>query len=155
MTPSAPERALRVTPMSTADIVEAAVWIAALPPWRLAGATPASMQQDMLKRRCVALRDGDEVIAVAAHAPERTIGAFLSVLAVRPDRQGNGVGSHLLDIVEREIFRTKAEVHVCISAADEVGGAWLRARGYRQQATLPGYGLTGSVVALYVRRRTP
>lgn len=154
MSPSPPDRALRVTPMSTGDIVEAAVWIAALPPWRLAGATPASMQQEMLKRRCVALRDGSEIIAVAAHAPERREGAFLSVLAVRPDRQGQGVGSHLLDIVEREIFQTQVEVHVCISEADEVGGAWLRARGYRLKATLPGYGLTGAVVALYVRRRT-
>ena len=154
MSLSPPERALRVTPMSTADIVEAAVWIAALPPWRLAGATPVSMQQEMLKRRCVALRDGCDIIAVAAHASERSIGAFLSVLAVRPDRQGQGVGSHLLAIVEREIFQTRPEVHVCVSAEDEVGGAWLRARGYRQKATLPGYGLTGSVAALYVRRRT-
>ena len=103
--------------------------------------------------------DGDDLLGYACWGPTPdTIGTYdLYWIAVDRARQGEGIGTQLVQAVEQGLFVAGGRlivVETSTRAEYTPTRAFYAARGYRQTATIPGYYAPGDDLVIYVKDLT-
>ena len=86
----------------------------------------------------VAVGPADEPLGYAIVVPDSESVAYLPELAVDPGRQGEGIGSELLDGVA-DRFPTHDELRLTVRAIDEEARSFYRENGFERRERLPGH----------------
>jgi len=129
-------------------------WIAAIEPWRSLGygATPLAR---WLGRQAVAgnervWRERPKVTPSGVLVVQKDVllGWFVSLLAVRPEAAGRGIGTALLGDVATETFRARRWLYLSCDATNEDALAFYRKLGFKQVGRLPDLVRVGRVELL-------
>ena len=109
--------------------------------------------------RFIGAFDDDRLIGYACWGPTPdTLGTHdLYWIVVERDRQGSGVGSRLLDHVERAVSGEGGRLIVVETSGRTDYAptrAFYEARGYTRAATIPGYYAPGDDLAIYTKDLT-
>lgn len=103
--------------------------------------------------------DGDTLVGYACFGPTPdTLGTFdLYWIAVDRERQGAGVGTHLVTAVEKTLSASGGRLIVVETSSREEYRAtrgFYEARGYTKTATIPGYYAKGDDLVIYIKDLT-
>jgi GNAT superfamily N-acetyltransferase len=149
-----PSTSLRFTPLDSGAIAEAATWMAASSPWRDIGLSYGRVLQLMLACRGVGMRGPDaSVVAVAFLDTARPESGGISLIAVRPDRRGEGLATHLLATVELDLFRAHDTVTAHAPTGYAPAARFFARNGYRASMELRAFGPEQVDLMLYVKNR--
>lgn len=120
---------------------------------------PQQMMKDFLAgntagHRCLVDVEDEEVIGVAYYAPAvATDGTwYLIMLAVRPDRQGQGRGATLMQHVEKALREDKQRILLVETSGDatyEKTRSFYAKCGYEQEARVRDYYAAGEDMVLF------
>ena len=160
---SHPPAAIRA--MDTGDIPTIARWVAATPLWRRYGLTVSEVGA-LLER---GLAGGDLLLVADAPAPDGKAGGlawclergafgrspYLRLLGVRADLAGHGIGSALLDALERRLAGSAGELFLLVADFNAAAQRFYRRRGYVQAGAIDGYVLPGVTELLFWKRLPP
>lgn len=110
--------------------------------------------------RCLVVEDDGSVTAVV-YAEERPAADRvweLTMLGVRPERQGRGDGTALLGAIERDLSASGVRLLVVETSATaqyDSARRFYTARGYEQVATVQDYWADGDDLVVFRKRLTP
>ena len=124
-----------IRPLSDADLPRCAAFMAAQDPWKTLGIGAdrclSGISGAHLVRHGLYL-DGGVVGLAVAHPTGFVSSPYLAVLAVAAAHTGCGFGSRLLEHVEREAFRDRRNLFLCVTSFNERAQRFYLARGYQQ-----------------------
>jgi ribosomal protein S18 acetylase RimI-like enzyme len=136
-----------------------ATWIAGIEPWRGLGYRPAPLGRYLARTA----RDGEVWLAAvgARGAPVGIVavtdgfllGGFISLLAVKPDASGQGVGQALVDRVAKRVFAHRRWLFVSCDANNLRALRFYRRLGFVRVGRLPDLVQPGRVELLLRKRR--
>jgi ribosomal protein S18 acetylase RimI-like enzyme len=103
--------------------------------------------------------EGDELVGYACFGPTPdTLGTFdLYWIAVDRSRQGAGIGTQLVEAVERQLSADGCRLIVVETSSRADYGptrGFYEARGYAKTATIPGYYAPGDDLVIYAKDLT-
>jgi ribosomal protein S18 acetylase RimI-like enzyme len=140
-----------------------ASWIVGIEPWRSLGYAPAPLGRylaRMAREREVWLARQEKgggkrgaPLGIVVVQDGFLLGGFVSLLAVRPEASGRGVGSALMEHVAARIFRARNWLFVSCDAGNPGALAFYRKLGFERVGRLPDLVKTGRVELLLRRRR--
>jgi ribosomal protein S18 acetylase RimI-like enzyme len=126
-------------------------------PWRSLGYTAPGLGRWL---RRVARRgwvrvaaEAGEVRAVVVVQPDVLLGAFVSLLAVRSDQAGQGLGRRLVEDVARRVFRRQRWLYTSSDAGNRGAAAFYRKLGFERVGRLPDLVRPGRVEVLWRKGR--
>jgi ribosomal protein S18 acetylase RimI-like enzyme len=131
--------------------------LAAIDPWARLGVGAATMTaflgaSNEIRRCFTILDDGRPAGAVAVMFPWLA-GPYLNLLGLFPAYQGRGLGTSMLDWLEREAAAAGARnCYLCVSAFNDRAIAFYRAAGYQQAGRLDGLVVDGEDELLMRKR---
>jgi ribosomal protein S18 acetylase RimI-like enzyme len=134
-------------------------WIAAMEPWSSLGYGAAGLSRflrrsaragGVLVAREIAARE--RVVAVVAVQDGVLLGRFVSLLAVRPDAAGRGIGRALLARVEAQTARKRRWLFVSADASNRAALGFYRKLGFVRVGRLPDLVAEGRVEILLRKR---
>jgi [ribosomal protein S18]-alanine N-acetyltransferase len=148
---------VRATPASARA---QAAWIVKMEPWRGLGykAPPLGKYLGRMARErevWVARQPGraGAMLGMVVVQDGFLLGGFVSLLAVRPEAVGQGVGRALMEHVAARIFTSRAWLFVSCDAANPAALAFYRKLGFRRVGRLPDLIKPGRVEVLLRRGR--
>jgi ribosomal protein S18 acetylase RimI-like enzyme len=119
-------------------------WIVAMEPWRSLGYSAAPLGRylgRMAKEREVWLARGAErgapPLGLVVVQDGVLLGAFVSLLVVRPERAGQGVGHALMAHVESRVFEKRPWLFTSCDAANPRVLSFYRKLGFSRVGRLP------------------
>jgi ribosomal protein S18 acetylase RimI-like enzyme len=128
---------------SPATAARQATWIAEMEPWRGLGFKQAGLARFLHR----AARGGQVWLASATRRgsalgllvlqPDVLLGNFVSVLAVRPDAAGQGIGRRLMTSAQDKTFANRRWLFVSADATNRRALAFYRKLGFTRVARLP------------------
>jgi ribosomal protein S18 acetylase RimI-like enzyme len=103
--------------------------------------------------------DGDDLVGYACYGPTPdTLGTYdLYWIAVDRARQGTGIGTRLVQAIERTLATARGRLIVVETSSRSDYTAtrgFYEARGYRRTATIPGYYAPGDDLVIYAKDLT-
>jgi ribosomal protein S18 acetylase RimI-like enzyme len=118
-----------------------AEWIVTMEPWASMGYRAAPLGRWL--GRCartggVLLAESDDVLGVIVFQPDFLLGNFISLLAVRPQAAGQGVGRALVARVEKATFKKRRWLYVSSDSANQSAARFYKKLGFSRVARLPG-----------------
>jgi ribosomal protein S18 acetylase RimI-like enzyme len=121
-----------------------AVWIVGIEPWKSLGYEAAKLGSylgRMAKEREVwmarAPGRGGGPLGLVVVQEGFLLGAFVSLLAVRPDEAGKGVGRALMDHVAAQVFAKRPWLYVSCDADNKRALTFYRKQGFQRVGRLP------------------
>ena len=119
-----------------------AEWIAAMEPWHSLGYQRAGLARYLrrmarAKQVLMAEKQG-RVLGIVVFQPDFLLGRFITLLAVRPEAGGQGIGRALVARVEKETFKTRRWLYVSSDSANESADRFYKKLGFSRVARLPG-----------------
>jgi ribosomal protein S18 acetylase RimI-like enzyme len=131
-----------------------AAWIAAIDPWRALGYQQRTLARWLSRsaraRQVQVLDDGQAIIVVQ---PDVLLGSFIALLAVRPERAGQGLGRALVEHVARQTFKKKRWLYVSSDLANKDAAKFYRRIGFEKIARIPDLVRAGHTEVLWRRAR--
>jgi ribosomal protein S18 acetylase RimI-like enzyme len=121
-----------------------ASWIVGIEPWRGLGYAAAPLgrylgrmarEREVWLARAAGPRGAPAGIVVVQDG--FLLGAFVSLLAVRPETSGQGVGRALMEHVAANVFTTRAWLFVSCDSANPRALAFYRKLGFARVGRLP------------------
>jgi ribosomal protein S18 acetylase RimI-like enzyme len=132
---------MRVRRASFATARRQAAWIAAIDPWRSLGYTAPGLARWLGRRarsgQVLVTGRPPQVDAVVVVQPDVLLGDFIALLAVRPERAGQGIGRALIDHVARATFKRRRWLYVSSDLANRPAARFYRKVGFRAVARIP------------------
>lgn len=139
------------------EIVSCASWMAACDPWKRLGidadALVASMSDPLRETHFAWV--GTEVVGVVTLLMYGALRGYIQLLAVHPSRQGQGIGSRLLDFAEQRIFAEVPNVFICASSFNVGAQRLYERQGYSTVGQLTDYLVKGYAEILMRKSRGP
>jgi ribosomal protein S18 acetylase RimI-like enzyme len=118
--------------------------------WEATGALPPV---DAGRSRARASREG--VLGVVVAQPQVLLGAFISLVAVRPEAAGRGVGRALVERVADVTFARRRWLYTSSDAGNRAAAAFYRRLGFARVGRLPDLVKAGRTEILWRRGRSP
>lgn len=150
---------ITIRPMTTHDIPLLSAWLVKLPLMQRYGLTyeRAASNFKIGMERGDWLLTADAAAAAAGFAWVIPRGAFgrspyLRLIGVRADLASAGIGSRLLDAMERKAADVADDLFLLVSDFNESGQRFYRRQGYEQVGAIPGFVLP-DVSELMFRKR--
>jgi ribosomal protein S18 acetylase RimI-like enzyme len=116
-------------------------WIVGIEPWRGLGYSAAPLGKylaRMAKEREVwVAKEGRAPLGLVVVQDGFLLGGFVSLLAVRPEASGQGVGGALMDHVAARTFRARAWLFVSCDSANRAALGFYKKLGFSQVGKLP------------------
>jgi ribosomal protein S18 acetylase RimI-like enzyme len=119
-------------------------WIVGIEPWRGLGYSAAPLGNylgRMAKEREVWVARGEgragAPLGLVVVQDGFLLGAFVSLLAVRPEAAGQGVGRALMEHVAARVFKSRAWLFVSCDAANQRALSFYRKLGFARVGRLP------------------
>jgi len=121
------------------------VWIVGIEPWRSLGYQAAPLGNylgRMAREREVWIargpgRGGGPPLGLVVVQDGFLLGGFVSLLAVRPEEAGQGVGHALMEHVARQVFAKRPWLFVSCDAGNRRALAFYRKLGFQRVGRLP------------------
>jgi ribosomal protein S18 acetylase RimI-like enzyme len=133
-------------------------WIAAIEPWRSLGYQAPALGRWLA--RCarrqwvwVAAEGRAAPLGIIVVQPEVLLGSFISLVAVRPDAAGRGVGRALVEAAARRVFRKSRWLYTSSDAANIPAARFYRKLGFQRVGRLPALIREGRTEILWRRGR--
>jgi ribosomal protein S18 acetylase RimI-like enzyme len=149
----------RIVRASAATARAVASWVAAIEPWRGLGYQPGPLGRYLARMAgegnvWVAARPGRSrgVAAVAVATDGFLLGGFISLLAVRPDANGQGLGRALIDHIEARAAAKRRWLFVSCDAGNAAALRFYRRLGFARVGRLPDLVAPGRVELLLRKR---
>jgi ribosomal protein S18 acetylase RimI-like enzyme len=134
-------------------------WIAAMEPWHKLGyqAQPLGRYLRRMARtdRVLVAEEKRIVLGILVFQPEFLLGAFVALLAVRPECAGKGIGRALMARFEQATFARKRWLYVSSDSANRAAARFYRKLGFSRAARLPGLIRDGCTELLWSKKRDP
>jgi ribosomal protein S18 acetylase RimI-like enzyme len=134
-----------------------ASWIAAMEPWRSLAyrVQPLARYLRRMARNRGALmaEEKGQVLGIIAFQPDFLLGAFVALLAVRPDAAGKGIGRALMARVEKATFAKRRWLYVSSDSANRAAARFYKKLGFARAARLPGLIQVGRTEILWRKQR--
>jgi ribosomal protein S18 acetylase RimI-like enzyme len=137
-----------------------AEWIVGIEPWKGLGYSAAPLGRylgRMAKEREVWLARGEgrraPPLGLVVVQDGFLLGGFVSLLAVRPDAAGQGVGRGLMEHVAAQVFRDRAWLFVSCDSANPGALRFYKKLGFERVGRLPDLIKPGRVELLLRKRR--
>lgn len=159
--------ALIVRPLDEADVDACAAIMFGLPLWRRYGVITLDAARARIGRMYTESRAGHSRTQVAEHRG-RVVGfvyylsrgtfghsGYVWSVGVASDQQGRGVGGHLMDAAETDIFGTGPNVFLLVSADNADARRFYERRGYRRVGELADYVIRGITEIVYRKTLGP
>jgi ribosomal protein S18 acetylase RimI-like enzyme len=131
-----------------------AAWIAAMDPWRALGYQEGALGRWLSRsaraRQVSVAGEGQAIIVVQ---PDVLLGSFIALLAVRPERAGQGLGRALVEHVARQTFAKKRWLYVSSDMANKDAAKFYRRIGFEKIARIPDLVRVGRTELLWRRGR--
>jgi ribosomal protein S18 acetylase RimI-like enzyme len=83
-------------------------------------------------------KEARRIIGVLAFQTDFLLGTFIALLAVHPEARGQGVGSTLLERIERATFAKRRWLYVSSDGTNTPAARFYRLAGFERIARLPG-----------------
>jgi ribosomal protein S18 acetylase RimI-like enzyme len=152
---------VRIVRASAAVAQAQAGWIAALEPWRGLGYRAAALGRYLARMAgahevWVARAGADTrapIAAVVAVQDGVLLGAFVGLLAVRPDAAGAGLGTRLMEHVAARVLAERRWLYVSCDSGNAGALRFYRRLGFARVGRLPDLVKPGSVEILLRRGR--
>jgi ribosomal protein S18 acetylase RimI-like enzyme len=148
---------MRIRTLEPALAARQSTWIVHLEPWRSLGYAGRPLGRYLRRMagagQVLAAVDGGAVLGVVAWQPDFLLGRFVSLLAVRPEAAGRGVGRALMARVEKLAFARKRWLWVSSDAANRRAAGFYRKLGFQRMARLPDLVAAGHVEILWRKGR--
>ena len=117
-------------------------WIAAMEPWHSLGYQRTGLARYLRRmaraKQVLTAEDKGRVLGIVVFQPDFLLGRFITLLAVRPEAGGQGIGRALVEHVEKETFKTRRWLYVSSDSANLSAGRFYRKLGFSRVARLPG-----------------
>jgi ribosomal protein S18 acetylase RimI-like enzyme len=140
-----------------------AEWIVGIEPWKSLGYSAAPLGRylgRMAKERDVWLARPEKAdgrssppLGLVVVQDGFLLGGFVSLLAVRPDASGHGVGRGLMEHVAAQVFRDRAWLFVSCDSANAGALRFYKKLGFTRVGRLPDLIKPGRVELLLRKRR--
>ncbi|HEX2657894.1 MAG TPA: N-acetyltransferase [Polyangia bacterium] len=136
-------------------------WIAVIDPWRSMGFTPGGLA-GFLQRSArpaggvLVARENRRgpVLGIVCVQAGVLLGDFVSLLAVRPESAGRGIGRALMDAVAERTFAKRRWLYVSVDESNRAARAFYRKLGFERVGRLPELVRPGRV-ELLLRKPSP
>ena len=119
-------------------------WIIGIEPWRSLGYAAMPLGRylaRMAREREVSIARGPgrrgEPAGIVVVQDGFLLGGFVSLLAVRPEARGKGIGQALMEHVAAQVFRSRAWLFVSCDAANARALSFYRKLGFTRVGRLP------------------
>jgi ribosomal protein S18 acetylase RimI-like enzyme len=123
-------------------------WIVGIEPWlglgysaaplgRYLGRMAREREVRIARQETGAPRRGTEPLGLVVVQDGFLLGAFVSLLAVRPEASGQGVGRVLMEDVAARVFKSRAWLFVSCDAANPRALSFYRKLGFERVGRLP------------------
>jgi ribosomal protein S18 acetylase RimI-like enzyme len=120
-----------------------AEWIVALEPWRSLGYTAPALGRWL--GRCarrgwvwVVPSSAAGVLGIVVVQPEVLLGSFISLVAVRPEASGQGVGRALVEGAAKRVFARSRWLYTSSDGENAAAARFYRKLGFQRVGRLPG-----------------
>jgi GNAT superfamily N-acetyltransferase len=142
---------MRVRQADLATARRQAPWIAAIEPWLSLGYSAGALSRWLGKsaRAKQVLVTGDPVVGVIVVQPDVLLGNFIALLAVRPERAGQGLGRALIDHVAALTWKKRRWLYVSSGLENKPAGVFYRRVGFEKIAKIPDLVRQGRVEILW------
>lgn len=145
-----------LSPLKPGEAAPLAKAVAAIDPWRrmaypVEALTGFLTREDAALRRYAIRRDGAVAGAVAVRHPWLK-GPYLEFLALLPAAQGQGIGRHVLEWMEREAGSDSRNLWVLASDFNSRALAFYERHGFSRVTPLPGLAVDGFTEILLRKR---
>lgn len=132
---------MRIRKATPSEARRQAEWIVTIDPWAAMGYRAAPLGRWL--GRCaraggVLLAEADDVLGVIVFQPDFLLGNFISLLAVRPQAAGQGVGRALVARVEKATFKKRRWLYVSSDSTNQAAARFYKKLGFSRAARLPG-----------------
>ena len=132
-------------------------WIAAMEPWRGMGYQAKSLARYLRRMaradRVFVAEEKGAVLGILVFQPEFLLGAFVALLAVRPDTAGKGIGRALMARIEKLTFARKRWLYVSSDSDNQPAARFYQKLGFSRAARLPDLILDGRTELFWRKRR--
>jgi ribosomal protein S18 acetylase RimI-like enzyme len=123
-------------------------------PWRALGYQEGALGRWLSRsaraRQVSVAGEGQAIIVVQ---PDVLLGSFIALLAVRPERAGQGLGRALVEHVARQTFAKKRWLYVSSDMANKDAAKFYRRIGFEKIARIPDLVRVGRTELLWRRGR--
>ncbi len=132
---------MRVQRASQRDARAQAEWIVQIEPWRSLGyerrRLAAWLARQAGEGRVIAALAGRRLLGLAVVQPDFLLGAFIALLAVRPDAAGQGIGGTLVESVARRSAKRRRWLYTSCDMANRPALRFYRRLGFARVGRLP------------------
>jgi ribosomal protein S18 acetylase RimI-like enzyme len=152
-----------VRPLRAADVEACAAIMTGSPLWQRYGVSAATARETFTAAvvgqtsRVRVADDGGRILGFVEYLVRGTFGhsGYVWAVGVAASAQGRGVGGHLMDAAETDIFTAGPNVFLLVSADNLRAQRFYEGRGYRRIGEVPDYVLAGMTELLYRKTRGP
>jgi len=133
---------MRIRKASPSEARRQADWIVALEPWRSLGYRAPALGRWLGRSarggRVWVAAAGADVAGILVLQPEVLLGSFISLLAVRPEASGQGLGRALVEATAKRVFANSRWLYTSSDSANTAAARFYRRLGFQRVGKLPG-----------------
>jgi ribosomal protein S18 acetylase RimI-like enzyme len=134
-----------------------ATWIAAMEPWRGLGYRADRLGRWLQSRASQGwvwvASERRETAGIIVVQPQVLLGAFIALLAVRPDRAGQGIGRALVEDAAARVFAGSRWLYTSSDAENRAAARFYQALGFGRVGRLPDLVTPGRTEILWRKGR--